>query len=63
MLTIRIYETAFSPVVSHGCETESLALREERNMQLYENVVQAGSKKVETNEQCAVLRHEELRAA
>ena len=38
-LKIKIYRTAILPVVLYGCETWSLALREERKLRVFENRV------------------------
>jgi len=38
-LKIKIYRTIILPVVLHGCETWSLALREERKLRVFENMV------------------------
>ena len=38
-LKIKIYRTKIVPVVLYGCETWSLALREERRMRVFENRV------------------------
>jgi hypothetical protein len=38
-LKIRIYKTIILPVVLYGCETWSLALREERRLRVFENRV------------------------
>jgi len=37
-LKIKIYRTIILPVVSYGCETWSLTLREERKLRVFENV-------------------------
>jgi hypothetical protein len=36
---IRIFKTTISPVVLYGCETWSLALREEHRLKMFENRV------------------------
>jgi hypothetical protein len=36
---IKIYKTIILPVVSYGCETWSLTLREEHRLRLFENRV------------------------
>jgi len=36
---IKIYRTIILPVVSYGCETWSLTLREERRLRMFENRV------------------------
>jgi len=38
-LKIKIYRTIILPVVSYGCETWSLTLREERKLRVFENMV------------------------
>ena len=38
-LKIKIYRTIILPVVLYGCETWSLALREERKLRVFENRV------------------------
>jgi len=38
-LKIKIYRTIILPVVLYGCETWSLALREERKLRVFENMV------------------------
>ena len=38
-LKIKIYRTIIFPVVSYGCETWSLTLREERKLRVFENMV------------------------
>ena len=38
-LKIKIYRTIILPVVSYGCETWSLTLREERKIRVFENMV------------------------
>ena len=38
-LKIKIYRTIILPVVLYGCETWSLALREERRLRVFENRV------------------------
>jgi hypothetical protein len=36
---VKIYKTIIPPVVLHGCETWSLALREEHRLSMFENIV------------------------
>jgi len=36
---IKIYRTTIFPVVLYGCETSSLALKEERRLRIFENRV------------------------
>jgi len=36
---IKIYRTVILPIVLYGCETWSLALREERRLRVFENRV------------------------
>jgi hypothetical protein len=38
-LKIKIYRTIILPIVSYGCETWSLTLREERRLRVFENMV------------------------
>ena len=38
-LKIKIYRNIMLPVGLYGCETWSLALREERNLRVFENMV------------------------
>jgi hypothetical protein len=38
-LKIRIYRTIILPIVSYGCETWSLTLREEHRLRVFENRV------------------------
>jgi hypothetical protein len=38
-LKIKIYKTVILPVVLYGCETWSIALREERRLRVFENTV------------------------
>jgi len=38
-LKIKIYRTIILPVVLYGCETWSLALREDRRLRAFENIV------------------------
>jgi len=38
-LKIKIYRTVILPVVMYGCETWSLALREETKLRVFENMV------------------------
>jgi hypothetical protein len=38
-LKIKIYRTIILPVVSYGCETWSLTMREERRVRVFENRV------------------------
>ena len=38
-LKVNIYKTIISPVVSYGCETWSLTLREEHRLRVFENNV------------------------
>ena len=38
-IKIKIYRTIILPVVLYGCETWSLALREERRLRVFENMV------------------------
>ena len=38
-LKIKVYRTIILPVVLYGCETWFLALREERKLRVFENMV------------------------
>jgi hypothetical protein len=38
-LKVKIYKTIILPVVSHGCETWSLTLREKQRLRVFENRV------------------------
>ena len=61
-LKIEIYRTIILPVVLYGCETWSLALREERRLRVFENRVLrrvCGPKRDEVTEEWRKL-HEEL---
>jgi len=42
ILQIKVYRTIILPVVLYGCETWSLALREERRLRVFENLVLRG---------------------
>ena len=60
---IKIYRTIILPVVSYGCETWSLTLREERRLRVFENRVLRrifGSKRDEVTVEWRKLRNEEL---
>ena len=48
-LKIKMYRTIILPVVLYGCETWSLALREERRLRVFENSMRKvfGSKRDE----------------
>jgi len=62
-LTIKIYRTLILPVVLYGCETWSLALREERRLKMFENRVLRtifGPKRDEVSEEWRKLHKEEL---
>jgi hypothetical protein len=39
MIKVKIYKTIILPVVLYGCETWSLALREEHSLKVFENRV------------------------
>jgi len=50
ILKIKIYRTLILPVVLYGCETWSLALREERRLRVFENRVLRRIFRAETDE-------------
>ena len=63
-LKIRIYRTIILLVVLYGCETWSLALREERKLRLFENMVLRrifGPRRDEVTEEWRRLHNEELK--
>jgi len=63
-LKIKIYRTLIPPVVLYGCETMSLALREERRLSVFENRVLRrvfGSKRDEITGEWRKLHNEEFR--
>jgi len=62
-LKIKIYRTIILPLVSYGCETWSLTLREERKLRVFENMVLRrifGPRRVEVTEEWRRLHNEEL---
>jgi len=62
-LKIKIYRTIILPVVLYGCETRSLALREERMLRVFENRVLRrifGPKRDEVTGEWRKLHNEEL---
>ena len=62
-LKIKIYRTIILPVVFCGCETWSLALREERKLRVFENMVLRrifGTKRDEVTGEWRRLHNEEL---
>ena len=62
-LKIKIYRTIILPVVLYGCETWSLALRDERRLRVFENRVLRrvfGPKKDEVTGEWRKLHNEEL---
>jgi hypothetical protein len=62
-LKIKIYRTIILPVVSYGCETWSLTLREERRLRVFENRVWRrvfGPKRDEMTGEWRKLHNEEL---
>jgi hypothetical protein len=62
-LKIRVYRTIILPVVSYGCETWSLILREERRLRVFENRVLRrvfGPKRDEVTGEWRKLQNEEL---
>ena len=59
----KIYRTIILPVVSYGCETWSLILREERKLRVFENMVLRrifGPRRDEVTEEWRRLHNEEL---
>jgi hypothetical protein len=63
-LKIRIHKTIILPVVLYGCETWSLALREEHRLRMFENRVLRrifGPKRDEVTGEWRKLHNEELR--
>jgi len=62
-LKIKIYRTITLPVVLYGCETWSLALREERKLKVFENMMLMrifGSRRDEVTGEWRRLHNEEL---
>ena len=62
-LKIKTYRTIILPVVLYGCETWSLALREERKLRVFENMVLRrifGSRRDEVTGKWRRLHNEEL---
>jgi hypothetical protein len=62
-LNIKIYRTIILPVVTYGCETWSLTLREERGLKVFENRVLRrifGPKRDEVIGEWRKLHNEEL---
>jgi len=62
-IKIKIYRTIILPVVSYGCETWSLTLREERRLRVFENRGLRrifGPKKDEVRREWRKLHNEEL---
>ena len=62
-LKIKIYRTINLPVVLYGCETWSLALREERKLRVFEDKVLRrifGPMRDEVTGECRRLHNEEL---
>jgi len=62
-LKIKMYRTIILPVVSYGCETWSLTLREERRLRVFENKVLRrifGPRKDEVTGEWRRLHNEEL---
>jgi hypothetical protein len=62
-LKVRIYEAIILPVVLYGCETWSLALREEHRLKVFENRVLRkifGPKRDEVTGEWRKLHNEEL---
>jgi hypothetical protein len=62
-LKIKIYRTTVLPVVTYGCETWSLKLREEHRLRVFENRVLRrifGPKSNEVTGEWRILHNEEL---
>jgi len=62
-LRIEIYRTTILPVAFYGCETWSLALREERKLRVFENMVLRrifGPRRDEVTGEWRRLHNEEL---
>ena len=62
-LQIKLYRTIILPVVSYGCETWSLTVREERKLRVFENVVLRrifGPRRDEVTGEWKRLHNEEL---
>ena len=62
-LNIKRYRTIILPVVSYGCKTWSLTLREERKVRVYENMVLKrifGPRRDEVTGEWRRLHNEEL---
>jgi hypothetical protein len=62
-LKIKVYRNIILPVVSYGCETWSLTLREERRLRVFENMVLRrvfGPKRDEVTGEWRKLHNEEL---
>jgi hypothetical protein len=62
-IKIKIYRTVILPFVVYGCETWSLALREERRRRVFENRVMRsifGPKRDEITREWRKLHHKEL---
>ena len=62
-LKIKICGTIILPVVSYGCETWSLTLREERRLRVFENMVLRrifGPRRDEVTGDWRILHNEEL---
>jgi hypothetical protein len=60
---VKIYKTIILPVVLYGCETWSLALREEHRLRVFENRVLRrifGPKRDDVTGECMKLHNEEL---
>jgi len=62
-LNIKIYRITILPVVSYGCETWSLTLREERKLRVFENMALRrifGPKREEVTGELRRMHNEEL---
>jgi len=62
-LKIKIYRIIILPVVLYGCEAWSLALREEKKLRVFENMVLRrifGTRRDEVTEEWRRLHNEEL---
>ena len=61
-LNIKVYRTIILPIALYGCETWSLALREERNLRVFEKVLRRifGTMREEVTREWRRLHNEEL---
>ena len=61
-LNIKVYRTIILPIALYGCETWSLALREERNLRVFEKVLRRifGTMREEVTREWRRLHNEEI---